>query len=175
MIENPPAPVNKTELLSRIKTSYSSLFGLVENLDSALLDKSLEGGGWSIKDILAHITSWEDVLIRFHIQAQPFDQVVGLETADYWETSEDETNEHFYRRHRDWSGERVLSYLQATHGRLIEALEALPEERLADPTVHSGDNAQAMSPLINYVIGNTYEHFEEHITMIQKILDHSEE
>ena len=45
MIENPPAPVNKTELLSRIKTSYSRLFGLVENLDSALLDKSLEGRG----------------------------------------------------------------------------------------------------------------------------------
>lgn len=165
--------MNKTELLSEIKTSYAGLLGLVERLDDTMLSKCL-GGGWRIKDILAHIAAWEEVLIRFHIQAQPFGQVVGSETIDYWESTEDETNEHFYQRHRDWSGERVLSYLQETHEKLSEVIEALPEDALANPTVQSAASAQPMNPLIDYVIGNTIAHYEEHVPMIREILDRRE-
>jgi hypothetical protein len=170
MTENQPTPVNKAELLSRIKISYERLSGMVADLDAEMLNKSLGEGTWAIKDILAHIASWEDVLLRFHIQAQPFDQVIGLEGADYWESSEDEINEHFYREHRNWTGERVLSYLQTTHENLIKALEALPEDGLGKPTTHPGLEPRTLSPLVDYVVGNTTDHYQEHYATIQEII-----
>lgn len=174
MTEHPPTPVNKAELLSKIKVAYDKLSGMVTNLDAETLNKSLGAGQWAIKDILAHIAAWEDVLVRFHIQAQPFDQVIGLESADYWESSEDEINEHFYQEHRDWTGERVLTYLQTTHENLIEVLEALPEERLGEPTTHPGLGDRTLNPLVDYVVGNTTDHYQEHFDTIQEILDHAE-
>lgn len=167
--------MNKSELLSKIKVDFDRLSRMVTDLDAETLNKSLGEGEWAIKDILAHIAAWEDVLLRFHIQAQPFDHVIGLAGADYWESSEDETNEHFYRGHRDWSGERVLTYLQTTHEGLIKALEALPEERLGGPTLHPGFEARTLNPLVDYVVGNTIDHYQEHFAMIQDILDHLEE
>lgn len=173
MTENPSSHTNEAELLLKIKDEYKGLYGTVANLDAETLSNSLGEGEWTIKDILAHIAAWEDVLVRFHIQAQPFDQVIGLEGADYWEASEDEVNEHFYQAHRDWTGERVLSYLQATHENLIKALEALPEDRLGEPTAHPGLDPRTLSPLVDYVIGNTTDHYQEHYATIQEIIARS--
>jgi hypothetical protein len=178
MTEKLPTLDNKDVVLSKIKASYSRLYDFVEGLEGAAITKSLEQDDWTIKDILAHIAAWEDVLSRFHIQAQPFDQVVGMESANYRDTEEDEVNERFYQRYRDWSGEQVVSFARATHEHLIEILEALPEGALSDPPAHYGGEAPQQNPLINYIAGNTYKHYEEHLRMIQEILDqtgHSEE
>ena len=178
MTEKNPTAVNKENVLSKIKASYSRLYDFIEGLEGAAITKSLEKDDWTIKDVLAHIASWEDVLRGFHIQAQPFDQVVGMESVDYWDTQQDEINEGFYQRYRDWSGEQVVSFARATHEHLIEILEALPEGALSDPPAHYGAEAPQQNPLINYIAGNTYEHYEEHLTSIREILDrtgHAEE
>lgn len=171
MTEKLPTSVNKENVLSRIKASYSRLYDFVEDLEGAAITKNLDRDGWTIKDILAHIAAWEDVLRGFHVQAQPFDQVVGMESADYWDTQQDEINEGFYQRYRDWSVEQVVSFARATHEHLVEILEALPEGALSDPPAHYGGEAPRQNPLINYIAGNTYKHYEEHLTTIREILD----
>ena len=98
MTEKNPTSVNKEDLLLKIKASYSRLYDFVEDLEEGAITKILEIDDWTIKDILAHIAAWEDVLGRFHIQAQPFDQIVGMESANYRDTEEDEVNERFYQR-----------------------------------------------------------------------------
>lgn len=171
MTKKNPTSVNKENVLSKIKASYSRLYDFVEGLEGGAITKSLEQDDWTIKDVLAHIAAWENVLGGFHIQAQPFDQVVGMESADYWDTQQDVINEGFYQRYRDWTGEQVVSFARATHEHLIEILEALPEGALSEPPAHYGAEAPQQNPLINYIVGNTYEHYEEHLTTIREILD----
>lgn len=175
MTEESTNGLSKEILLSRIRKSHSGLFDFVVNLDPSSLLESQEDERWTIKDILAHVMAWEEVLIRFHIQGEPFDRVVGIEDAQYWVISDDELNEHFYQRYRDWPVDKVLKSARDTHGALIEILEELPADRLRNPPAHSKGEPQSQSPLLNYVIGNTYDHYEEHLASVRQIAAQSKE
>jgi hypothetical protein len=168
-------PQSKNELLSRIHQSFSIMIDMVATLDPGQWLESMEGDDWRIKDIVAHVIAWEDVLIRFHIRAEPFDQVIGMEGAQYWVISDNEINEHFYQRARDWPVEKVLELAEETHDTLIQILEELPDDRLREPPPHSKGEPQSQSLLLNYVVGNTYDHYEEHLATIQKIVSQMKE
>jgi hypothetical protein len=171
MAEKISKPQTKGELLSQVESSFSRLFQYVEVMDEDSLDESLKIGDWTIKDNLAHIAAWEDAMIRYHFQGEPFDQVAGIESAQYWVTSDDEINEHFYQRYRDWSGERLLSFARQTHEDLLEILEALPEKKLFVPPAIFAGEAHLQIPLIDFIAENTYEHYEEHFATIQEIVE----
>jgi hypothetical protein len=175
MSEENKVGLSKEALLSKIHESYSRLIDFLVGLDSAQLLESMEEGGWTIKDILAHVTAWEDVLIRFYIQGEPIHRMLEIEDAQYWVMSEDEQNERLYQRTRDWTANKVLEHARETHEALMRILEDLAEDRLRLPPPHLKGEPQSTRPLFDFIVGNTYDHYEEHLATVRQIAAQSKD
>jgi len=77
-------------------------------------------------------------------------------------------NAILYERNRDRAVTDVLADLQQSHTQVLAALAEWSYEDLMQP--HYPDDPEAR-PLINWVIGNTYEHYQEHRLNIQKLAE----
>ncbi|HNP86424.1 MAG TPA: ClbS/DfsB family four-helix bundle protein, partial [Kouleothrix sp.] len=90
-------PGTKAELLERIRSSYAALNALVLQLSTAQLTQPIDTT-WSVKDMLAHITAWEQIMLHFHIGKRPFEQVTQLGNIGYTALNVDELNEALFQR-----------------------------------------------------------------------------
>jgi hypothetical protein len=160
--------MSKEALIKRIESSYNELQLAYQSFDEVAMLDPLGEGDWAIKDILAHIASWEDILVRFHIGGEPFEQVIELDGARYRETTFDEVNDHLYERYKELSLEHAKALLEETHARVIKVLDSFPEDQLhqAHPQLSIGEYSSLN--WIDYIVANTYEHYEEHLASLLK-------
>ncbi len=56
--------MEKTTLLENIQREHNQLVTLLTPLDEVLLCTSTLDGGWSIKDLMAHVSAWEQLDIK---------------------------------------------------------------------------------------------------------------
>lgn len=83
--------------------------------------------------------------------------------------TEDDTNDFIFKRSQKRSTDEVLADLRRTHEELLAQLERMSFDDLMQPR-YAGDAEKR--PVINWVIGNTYEHYPEHRANIEAILSH---
>jgi hypothetical protein len=160
-------PKSKAELTSLIEREWSALMDVVAQLSPEQMHTPDEGG-WSPKDNLAHLTEWMNILLGYYFDHRPSHKVIGVDpevTAD-WDF--DVMNEVMFKRDRDQPIRQVLDELKSTYAKVHDRLESTPFEELLKP-IFEDDPTKWL--LINGVIGNTSEHFEEHRETIAKILN----
>lgn len=90
--------IEKTTLLSQMRTGYTTFVAQLTDLSPAQLTTPGVNGTWSIKDNLAHLTSWQKRVITTleavkNDMGAPAELLPGL--------SEDEINAHFYQLNRE--------------------------------------------------------------------------
>lgn len=123
--------MNKQQVLEKIERAWAafkeSYAGLTE-------EQLLEPGvteGWSVKDILAHITSWEDETIK-HLPTI----LQGIRPPRYSALygGIDAYNALMTENKRGLSLSEVMKQFDQTHLRLIEYVKTAPEDQLASDT-----------------------------------------
>lgn len=122
-----------------------------------MIDPSLEGG-WSVKDILAHISTWETRMIEWVEQALKGEIPELLAPCRSWDDL-DEMNKRSYSENLDKSLSLILSEFQASFPKAVQAVEDTPEAALIDPNQFEWRNG---SPLWKIAAANTYWHYKEH-------------
>jgi hypothetical protein len=140
----------------------------IVELDEDALEEYNEDG-WNVKDQLAHLATWERG-IAYLLQKRPRYAGMGLDKASWHDLTMDEINAVIHRHYQDVSLEDVLAYYQEAHERLLAAIDALSEEELFKPySYFQPDEAvnDSKAPIINWIIGNTFEHYEEHLQIIR--------
>jgi hypothetical protein len=159
-------PQNKAELLSQIEAEWKSLMDVVAKLSPEQMTTP-DAGGWSPKDNLAHLTEWLKALLGYHIERRPSEEVLGLpkELAENWDFQR--VNETMADRSRDRSIEDVLGQLRKKYAEVMAKLKSMPFEDLLQPRFADDPDK---APLLNFVLGNTTEHFAEHRATIEKML-----
>lgn len=159
-------PESKAELMSLIEREWSTLMDVVDQLSPEQMLTSDEGG-WSPKDNLAHLTIWMNILLGYHIDQRPAHEVadVSPEVADGWDF--EEMNSVFFERYRNQPLEQVLEELKGTYDKVHARLEAMSYEDLMKPRRADDPKKQ---PILNWILGDTSEHFEEHRETIAKML-----
>jgi len=158
--ELPPTAKDKAELLERIRREHAALEQTLGRLSEAQMTAPLEGG-WSVKDHLAHITAWEHILLVSHIGGRPFHEAAQMDIASAEAASTDDVNDHLHRRDQDRSLAEVLGAFRRSYRRVLEAIERMDETDLFN------NRSTDSGPLIDYVAGNTYEHYMEHLATIR--------
>ena len=78
--EDLPDPQTKAELLQRMALTYQAAESLIAALDQSALIKPLIESGWSIKDHLAHLTTWEYGMVALFQKIDRF-QAMGVDPA----------------------------------------------------------------------------------------------
>ena len=158
------------ELLERIERSRSELEGTLSSLSEEQMTKP-GPSGWSIKDHLAHLAVWE-LGIAALLSRRPRFAAMQVEEAVAQGKSEEEINDLIYRRHAGLTVAEARQVFEGAHRQLLEALQALGDEDLFKPYsayLPEGSDPR-QDPVINWIVGNTFGHFDEHHGYIQAIL-----
>lgn len=157
---------DKAELLSEIEREWKVLMTVVDRLTPEQMVTPDEGG-WSPKDNLAHLTEWMTALIGYHMDKRPSHEVMNLDPADTVAWDMDVINARLFERNKDRPTPDVLAGLKSKYTELTARLEAMPFDDLLKPRWPDDPEKR---PLVNWVLGDSSEHFAEHREMIERLL-----
>lgn len=159
-------PANTTELLNQIETGWQELMAVVARLDPAAMTTPA-ADGWTPKDQLAHLAHWEDWLLRHHMAGEAAHDIFQVDAQLLEEFDVDQMNALVLERNRQRSVDEVMAELQQTHAQVVKTLTELPFADLLRPRY--ADDAEAR-PLLGWVAGDTYEHYQEHREILERLL-----
>ncbi len=162
--------MDKSTLIDTIRRSQAAMEQAIAPLSEQQVTNPGVTGEWSIKDILAHIVTWERVLLD-RLRAAASDTTPtfasfpdGPQFAELTEADIDRINDQFYRQNKDRTTRDVLTEFKAISPQIVEIVQMLPEDDLLNPQRFAWAKGQ---PLWEYVSGDTYEHIDEHLDSIQ--------
>jgi hypothetical protein len=123
--------VNRQQLLNRLDTAWVAFQASYAGLSTSRLTEPGVTGDWSVKDIIAHVTWWEEEALR-HLPLI----IAGDRPPRYSVTygGIDAFNAMMGERKRDLSLSDVLRQQDDTHRRLIDFIQSVPEEQFTRET-----------------------------------------
>ena len=157
--------MDKTGILKEMSAGYAALEEILASLDKTQYFTEGVIPGWSIKDILAHITSWQHRLLRW-LDAAVRNEEPAISGPDNLEEM-DTLNAQFYQENKHLPLDEVLTDFRTTHQQILSIVQAISEEDLLNPHRFSWSQVE---PLWKSIAGDTYEHYQEHIEQIQEWL-----
>jgi len=157
-------PRNKAELMSAIDHEWTLLVNLANSLTDEQMT-TLDSGGWSPKDNLAHLAEWMNILMGYHMDRLPAHKVIGVseEVVKGWDM--EVINPVLFERNKNRPRGEVMEMLKQAYVKLEAKLESTPFEDLLKPR-HADDPEKR--PVLLWVLGDTTEHFQEHRETIEK-------
>ncbi|WP_423226513.1 DinB family protein [Candidatus Amarolinea aalborgensis] len=156
--------MNKQELQTDMADARNALLTVLRALPEEVILKPYSVGRWSIKDVVAHITAWEDRLLTV---AQKV--LWGDGRLVEWIRSDAELeawNERNYRRLRDWSWPEVLRGLALQREETTWNVTFLSEEQL-QAAYQVGERVVTVGGLLAGIA----EHDREHLPALQMQLE----
>ena len=160
-------PENKAELMSAINREWNLLMDVVAKLQEEDKFTTLDEGGWSPKDNLAHLAEWMNALMGYHMDRRPSHEVFGVPSDVTKDWDMEVINPVLFERNKNRSAQDVLDELKRVYEELVAKLNATPFEDLLKPR-HADDPERR--PVLMWVLGDTTEHFAEHRETIEKML-----
>ncbi|HEX8034860.1 MAG TPA: DinB family protein [Ktedonobacterales bacterium] len=122
--------MDRQQLLKRLDSAWMEIKESVAGLTDARLMEPGVMGDWSVKDILAHVTTWEEeglTYLPLIIRGEKPPRYVQYGGIDAF-------NAQMTERKRGLALAEVLRQLDATHCRLIDYIQSVPEEQLTRET-----------------------------------------
>ena len=173
---NQELPKTKIELLKQIAQARLALEESINALTHAQLTTPNPHSGWSVKDHLAHLATWENGIVAL-LQQRPRWQTMQVEQAIPAQGF-DALNDIIWQRHQQQTVAEVMDFFHQTHRQLLAVLAELGDEDLLKPYSHyqpteARDNSD--QPVLAWVASNTYEHYAEHQLSIEALLQQIEQ
>jgi hypothetical protein len=121
----------RTKILARLDNAWREFTASYAGVPDARLLEPGVTGAWSIRDIIAHVTTWEEEALK-HLPAV----LEGRRTPRYSVTygGIDAFNALMTGRKADLSLSEVFRQQDVVHQRVIEVVERVAEEQLARET-----------------------------------------
>lgn len=166
-------PHTKTDLLNNLAEGWQTLDSFLHRYTEAQLTQIKDHVGWTAKDHLSHFVRWEKGIIAF-LDKQPRWEGMGIDHQT-WLAHEAETfNTILHEQDKDRPLAEVLANLRATHDQLVARVTALSEADLFKPyhffQPFEEDDPTDQRPSVNWIVGNTYEHYNEHLPWIEALI-----
>jgi hypothetical protein len=157
--------INKATLLDNMQRGYAALEAVLTPLDQDQVTTAGVNGDWSIKDILAHIVTWQQVLVDRLQAATRGEKPATL--LDGTEEEVDRLNAQFYEESKGRPFAQVLADFRTSYWQIVEIVQTISDEELTDPHRFAWMGGE---PLWRLIAGDTYGHYPEHIESIQEWL-----
>jgi hypothetical protein len=123
--------ITKAQLLDELQQENAQFEALLAAIGPARMTQPDVAGGWSIKDIVAHLTAWRSRTVARLRAAHSGDPV----TPPPWPPElqdDDDINAWIYAANRDRPLDDVLSDSRETFQQLVDAFGAFDEADLRD-------------------------------------------
>ena len=122
--------MDRQQLLKRLDGAWTAIKESVAGLTEAELMEPGVMGDWSVKDILAHVTTWEEEALKY----LPLIITGGRPPRYIQYGGIDAFNAQMTEQKRDLALSDVLRQLDETHLRLIDYIRSVPEEHYTRET-----------------------------------------
>jgi uncharacterized protein (TIGR03083 family) len=150
--------VDKSQLLDEIRRERAAFSALIAPLDDAQIAAPSLDAGWSIKDMIAHISLWERLCAGWLEDVARGDTPARPEVRDV-----DATNARDHEAAKDAPLATVRSASAEAHASLLAVIDALSDADLADEQRFGW-------PAWQMIAGNSSEHYAEHADEITRFL-----
>jgi hypothetical protein len=146
--------MDRVRLLSRLENAWRDFHESFAGLSDSQMMKPGVTGDWSVRDILAHVTTWEGEALK-HLPTI----LKGDKPPRYSVTHGgiNGFNRIMTEQKRGLSLTDVRRELDDTHRRLIRFIESVPEEQF-----------QTETPFRHRLRLDTYTHYSKHAEAIRK-------
>jgi hypothetical protein len=139
-------PLTLKEMFARMDAGWSSFRAAAAAWPSERMDEHIEEGGWSRKQMLAHIAAWHDAthdrLGKMILSGQPEDDVADT----------DAFNARISRQAIGRTAGEIQKEMEMTYNRLRRQVSRLTDQQLR------ADGGWAA----RVIADNTYDHYAEH-------------
>ena len=123
--------MDRRQLLRRLDAAWGAFEESYAGLSDAQLMKPGVTGDWSVRDILAHVTTWEEEALT-HLPLVLAGGTPPRYSIRYGGI--DAFNARMTKQKRSLSLSEVRAQLAATHGRLVDFIQSAPEHQLIGET-----------------------------------------
>jgi uncharacterized protein (TIGR03083 family) len=122
--------MKKHQVFQKLEQAWTALTKSYAGLPEAQLAEPGVLGGWSVKDILAHVTTWEEEALKY----LPLILSGGRPPRYIQSGGIDGFNAQMAEQKRTLALSEVLRHLEETHRRLLDYLHSAPEEHFSRET-----------------------------------------
>lgn len=162
-------PQTIADLQVRMEDGWRALNAALKQFDESEMTAVDPQSGWSIKDHLAHLAAWEAGVVAVLRRGN---RAAGMGiTDDEWrDLKMDQLNDVIYERNKDRSLSEVQTHLSNVHADMVSAVAGLSDGDLlrSYATFQPGETGDFVgNPIIGWIVGDTYEHFEEHLQYLE--------
>jgi hypothetical protein len=152
----------KDHILAALQEQYQAWETILAGLDESRLTTPLEPGGWSPKDIMAHLMAWQQRSIArleaAHADREPqfpaWDPLVDPE--DYGVT--DQINTWIYSYYRDWTWLDVFQAWRDGFNHFLALGTGISEPDLLSADRYPWLEGYSMA----FILEASYDHHQEH-------------
>jgi hypothetical protein len=163
--------MSKAELLENIQAERQRLESTLADINEDLMLTPGVIDDWTVKDILAHITVWEQRMVTW-LEVTMRGQVPQMLPPGMTWDDLDDWNEQTYQKHRLRPLEEVLDDFAIFYPQALQAVQDIPEGDLTDPDHFEWREGR---PLWIMVAANTFWHYKEHNESLRAWLQGSSE
>ena len=122
--------MDKQQLLKQLEKAWRTIEESYAGLSDSQLTETGVMGDWSVKDILAHVTTWEEEALKY----LPLILAGGKPPRYSQYGGIDAFNAHMAEQKHGLTLSEVQRQLDETHRRLLDYLRSVPEEHFARET-----------------------------------------
>lgn len=161
----------QSELLSAIDANWASLTDALSQLSETQLTGPTDTAGWTGKDHIVHLAAWKRSIL-YLLAGKPRHAGLGVDEALYLTGDDDAINGVIQSQHRDISLSDALAELERVHIELRAILDGLSDtdvHKMYSDFLPDEPGEEDSTPIIDRMVGNTSEHFVEHLPWIQKL------
>jgi len=149
--------LGKTELLKAIQLERTALDNTLALLATRQMTQpGVTRGGWSVKDILAHLAEWQQMNLDWHAAGLRGEKPELPAPGFSWRELP-RLNRMIYRKHRRRSLRAVLHDFHANHDRIVTLVKSLSDSDLVTLGRYSWTGPRWT--LSDYFRANTASHY----------------
>jgi len=128
----PPSPDEKTQLAKELAEARDNLLAAISGVTDEQMTQPGAVGEWSVKDVLTHVTSWEEIALPDMARLSRGDIPMLSGIGDLASANYDGPNHMIVALRRHLPLDQVLRELDIVHADFVEAVNRLPESVLAE-------------------------------------------
>jgi hypothetical protein len=145
---------HQQDILSRIEDAWRELRDALDAVPTERLDEAGVEGPWSVRDLIGHISTWEDQAVESIGRYLPRRDLTELA----WVENIDEFNTRAVAEKRVTPLADLMADLERTHTGLLSFVEGVPEDALSVTEVEARIRI------------DTFAHYAEHAATIGRWL-----
>ncbi|MGH8525634.1 MAG: ClbS/DfsB family four-helix bundle protein, partial [Gammaproteobacteria bacterium] len=135
------------------------------------MSERIDQGGWTVKDHLAHLVTWEQGIIAL-LKHEPRYPAMGTDLETVRDKNEDALNDFLRAPYETATLADVRDRLRKTHDELAAVVASLEPDALLRTYSHyqpDEPGTDSGEPVLRWVVGNSGGHYLEHLPWIQQL------